>query len=74
MNKETLVGIPRGCEILNAAKPSRFYQWIHSKKMPFPFFKVGSYVRFRETDVFAYLESVKIDHTKGNSCCSASSR
>ena len=34
------------------------YGRIHRGDLPFPYLKIGHYVRFRSSDVEAYLESV----------------
>jgi len=34
------------------------YGRIHRGELPFPYLKIGRYVRFRASDVEAYLESV----------------
>jgi excisionase family DNA binding protein len=37
-------------------KTSWLYQHIHSKDLPFPYVKIGRYVRFPESGVLAYLK------------------
>jgi len=48
--------------ILNVPK-SWIYQQIHYRNLPFPYYKVGKHLRFREEDIHAYLKRQKVEHS-----------
>ena len=47
-------------EILGV-RPQSISQAIWRGKMPIPYYKTGNFIRFKESDVTAYLESVKVE-------------
>jgi excisionase family DNA binding protein len=57
--KDELHDIPEGASRLKV-KESWFYQNIHAGTLPFPYLKVGRYVRIRKSDLDAYIEKITV--------------
>ena len=53
--KEPLLNVEEVAEVLKVPK-SWLYGRVHSKNLPFPHLKVGSYLRFGEEDIQDFIE------------------
>ncbi len=53
--QQTLLNVEEVAETLRVPK-SWLYGRVHSKNLPFPHLKVGSYLRFREEDIQDFIE------------------
>lgn len=54
-----LINAKEVAQILHIA-PSTINGWIYHNRMPFPVYKIGTRtLRFKKTDVVAYLERIK---------------
>ena len=62
VDTEQLLNVEEVAEILKVPK-SWLYGRVHSKNLPFPHLKVGSYLRFRLEDIEAYIGK-QIDQSK----------
>lgn len=62
--KTRLLDIQDLAKLLNV-HPSWIYAQIHGRTLPFPYLKVGHYLRFRREDIETYIEK-EIDRPKGN--------
>ncbi len=51
-----LLKVPRVAEILDVPK-SWLYGHVHAGTLPFPYLKVGTYLRFRPEDIENYIEN-----------------
>jgi len=51
-----LIDVQQGSEILGVPK-SWFYGRIHAGNLPFPYLKIGHYLRFRPEDIEKYIEA-----------------
>jgi excisionase family DNA binding protein len=47
--------------VLVGLSPSRIYNLIHEKRLPFPFYRVGNAIRFRVSEILEYLEGCKVN-------------
>jgi len=53
--KQTLLNVNEVAEVLKVPR-SWIYGRVHSKNLPFPHLKVGTYLRFRLEDIEAFIE------------------
>jgi excisionase family DNA binding protein len=61
---ERLLTIEEASELLQI-RPKTLYCWICSKKIPY--IKLGSAVRFKESELEAWIESKKVNPLNGDS-------
>ena len=51
-----LLKVPQVAEILNVPE-SWLYGHVHAGTLPFPYLKIGHYLRFRQEDIEQYVEA-----------------
>jgi len=59
MDDWNMINAKQAAEILGV-KVGTIHTWMFNKKIPFPYYKISTRViRFKRTEVLAYLESIR---------------